>query len=159
MTVLNNKFGFLILTVCIFSTTVLAEEKRFLTVEELTKNDYVQLTGLQISELMKKHVIEVIDIETDAVSISRRGNGNAEDGMERKFDDLKTDKTLYFLDTRLLARAPPLQGEIKRSVKGDALVSTDGVRTYQFSVYEKQGKIYAARDIDHGNVFYEVKVK
>lgn len=157
MAVFNNKFVFFILSVCFFSAAVLAEDKRFLTVEELTKNDYVQLTGLQISELMNKHVIEVIDIETDAVSISRRDN--AEDGMERKFDDLKTDKTLYFLDTRLLARAPPLQGEIKRSVKGDALVSTDGVRTYQFSVYEKQGKMYAARDIDHGNVFYEVKVK
>lgn len=157
MTVFNNKFACLILSFCLLSTAVLADDKRFLTVEVLKKNNYVQLTGSQITELMEKHVIEVIDIETDAVSISRRGD--TEDGMGRTFDDLKKDNTLYFLDSRLLARAPPLQGDIKRSVQGNALVSTDGVRTYQFSVFEKNGKMYAVRDIDHGNVFFEVKVK
>jgi len=137
--------------------TVYADEKKFLTVDKLIENGYVKLTGEQIFEFMKKKVIEVTDIETDAISISRHSQSSP--GMEREFDDEKAAKSLYFLDTRLLARAPPLEGKIDRRVVGDELVSTDGLRTYKFSVYEKQGRMFAVRDIDYGNVYYQVKFK
>ena len=106
---------------------------------------------------MEKRVIKVVDIETDAVSISQQEK--TETGMDRKFKDVKSDKSLYFLDSRLLARAPGLEGKIDRKIVGDELISTDGLRTYHYSVYEKQGKFFAVRDIDHGNVYYRVDVK
>lgn len=139
------------------SNSVSADEKHFLTVDELTNNNFSRLTGFQLSALMEKHVIEVVDIETDAVSISQRGKTEA--GMERKFKEVKSDKSLYFLDSRLLARAPALEGKIDRKIVGDELIATDGIRTYHYSVYEKQGQLFAVRDIDHGNVYYRVNLK
>jgi len=133
----------------------------FLTVEKIINGGYSKLSGLQIIELMDKHVIEVVDIETEAVAVSQLESdaGKPEGGMERKFDETKKDKASAFLDTRLLARAPPLEGNIERRVEGDALVATDGVRTYRYRVYEKQGHMYAVRDIDAGYVYFEVRVK
>ena len=132
-----------------------------LTVEKIIEDGYSKLTGLQIIELMDKHVIEVVDIETEATSVSqlKSDSSKSESGMERKFDETKKDKASAFLDTRLLARAPPLDGKIERRVDGDALIATDGVRTYRYRVYEKQGHMYAVRDIDAGYVYFEVKVK
>ncbi len=147
----------LLMVFSFLSNSVFADEKQFLTVEELTKNGYVQLTGSQLSTLMEKRVIKVVDIETDAVSISQQGK--TETGMDRKFKDVKSDRSLYFLDSRLLARAPGLEGKIDRKIVGDELISTDDLRTYHYSVYEKQGKYFAVRDIDHGNVYYRVDVK
>ena len=133
----------------------------FLTVEKIIEDGYSKLSGLQLTELMDKHVIEVVDIETDAVAVSQLKSDStvSESGMERKFDEAKKDKASAFLDTRLLARAPPLDGKIERRVEGDALVATDGIRTYSYRVYEKQGHMYAVRDIDAGYVYYEVMVK
>ena len=51
------------------------------------------------------------------------------------------------------------RGCIERRVEGDALVATDGIRSYRYSVYDKQGHMYAVRDIDAGYVYFEVKVK
>lgn len=147
----------LLIVFSFLSDSVSADEKHFLTVGELINNGYVRLTGLQLATLMEKHVIEVVDIETDAVSISQRGKTEA--GMERKFKEVKSDKSLYFLDSRLLARAPALEGKIDRKIVGDELISTDGIRTYHYSVYEKQGQLFAVRDIDHGNVYYRVNLK
>ena len=42
-----------------------------LTVEKIIEDGYSKLTGLQIIELMDKHVIEVVDIETEATSLSQ----------------------------------------------------------------------------------------
>lgn len=136
-------------------------KKSFLTVEKIIEDGYSKLSGLQLIELMDKNVIEVVDIETEAISVSqlKSDSNKSESGMEREFDETKKDKASAFLDTRLLARAPPLDGKIERRVEGDALVATDGVRTYRYRVYEKQGHMYAVRDIDAGYVYFEVKVK
>ncbi len=157
---MGNRKLYIVTLFIVFSflfNSVSAGEKHFLTVDELTNNDFVRLTGSQLSALMEKHVIEVVDIETDAVSISQRGKTEA--GMERKFKEVKSDKSLYFLDSRLLARAPALQGKIDRKIVGDELIASDGIRTYHYSVYEKQGQLFAVRDIDHGNVYYRVNFK
>lgn len=136
-------------------------KKPLLTVEKIIEDGYSKLSGLQLIELMDKHVIEVVDIETEATSVSqlKSDSSKSESGMERKFDETKKDKTSTFLDTRLLARAPPLDGKIERRIEGDALVATDGIRTYRYRVYQKQGHMYAVRDIDAGYVYFEVKVK
>jgi len=136
-------------------------KESFLTVETIIEDGYRKLTGLQIIELMDKHVIEVVDIEPEAVAVSqlKPDSSKSESGMERKFEESKKDKTSAFLDARLLARAPPLDGKIERRVEGDALVATDGIRTYRYRVYEKQGHMYAVRDIDAGYVYFEVEVK
>ncbi|VAW51089.1 hypothetical protein MNBD_GAMMA05-966 [hydrothermal vent metagenome] len=63
------------------------------------------------------------------------------------------------LNPRLLARAPPLEGKLEQKVAVDALVVTDGLRTYRYSIYKKQNELYAVRDIDNGDVFYRVIVK
>ena len=162
-----GKIGWLIkgiftLVLLVFAQQLYAEDiidntkKPFLTVEKLIEDGYSKLSGLQIIELMDKYVIEVVDIETEAVAISQL---KSESGMERKFDETKKDKTSAFLDPRLLARAPPLDGKIERRVEGDALVSTDSIRTYRYRIYEKQGHMYAVRDIDAGYVYFELKVK
>ncbi len=145
----------LLLAMVLLQTPVApADEKQFLTVDKLLANGYVKLSGNELFELMKNSVIRVVDIETSAVTISRHDADTV--GLERKFSEAKQNKPLYFLDTRLLARAPPLDGNIRRKVDGDELVATDGIRTYRYSVYRKQGRLFAVRDIDHGNVFFEV---
>jgi len=144
----------LLMVFSFLSNSVAADEKQFLTVDELIENGYTQLSGLQLTDLLKQHKIEIHDIETDAVSISTRTNPN--NGNSRKSEELKNDRPLYFLDSRLLARAPSLEGKPDYKVVEDELIATDGVRTYHIKFYEKQGKIFGARDIDHGNVFFEI---
>jgi hypothetical protein len=152
-----KKYFYYLALLILFSANATADEKPFLTVTELVKNGFVRLTGQQISEIMNKNEIRVVDIETDAVSISQQGESDS--AMERKFEETKSDKASYFLDSRLMARAPALQGKIQRKVTGDELVATDGMRTYNYSVYEKQGRMFAVRDIDNGNVFFEIEVR
>jgi hypothetical protein len=141
----------------LLSVNVYADEKPFLTVDELLNNDYVLMSGEQVLKLINAKSLKVVDIETEAV-ISSRIN-KSEDGIERSFGEAKDEKASYFLDPRLMARAPALDGKIERKVVGDELISTNGVRTYHYRLYEKQGKIFAVRDIDNGNVFFEIKVK
>jgi len=132
-----------------------------LTVDELVDSGYSLLSGQQILEIMTNHTIKVVDIETDAVSISKNDESNTDTDIDidRKFVETKSDKASYFLDPRLMARAPPLEGKIERKVIGDDLIATDGVRTYHYRLYKKQERIFAVRDIDSGNVFFEVLVK
>lgn len=153
-----NKFNiFTVLLITVFSIDSHAEEKHFLTVDELIESGYSLLSGQQILEIMTNNTIKVVDIETDAVSISKNDESNTD--MDRKFVETKSDKASYFLDPRLMARAPPLEGKIERKVTGDELIATDGVRTYHYRLYKKQERIFAVRDIDSGNVFFEVEVK
>lgn len=154
---MNKTKIYLVLMVLFFSLTVNADEKQFLTVDELVANGYTRLSGQQIIEIMNNNQIKVVDIETEAVSISEHEKSDA--AMDREFKETRSDKASYFLDSRLMARAPALEGKIERKVVGDELVSTDGVRTYHYSVYGKQGRMFAVRDIDHGNVFFEIKLQ
>lgn len=147
----------IVLLLLFLSLDICADEKQFLTVDELVEHGYVQLSGQKILEIMNNNQIKVIDIETDAVTISNQEQSKT--GMDREFKATKSDKASFFLDSRLMARAPPLEGKIERKVVGDELISTDGVRTYSFRVYEKQGRMFAVRDIDSGNVFFEVKLE
>jgi hypothetical protein len=149
--------SFILVLLALFSVGTYAAEEEFLTVDELVKQGYVKLSGERILEIMNKHKIKVVDIETDAVSISKSEDAKA--GMEREFKEAQSDKVSFFLDSRLIARAPPLDGKIERKVVGDALVATDGVRTYNYTLYEKDGRMFAIRDIDAGNVFFEVQLK
>jgi hypothetical protein len=149
--------SFILVLLALFSVGTYAAEEEFLTVDELVKQGYVKLSGERILEIMNKHKIKVVDIETDAVSISKSEDAKA--GMEREFKEAQSDKVSFFLDSRLIARAPPLDGKIERKVVGDALVATDGVRTYNYTLYEKDGRMFAVRDIDAGNVFFEVQLK
>ncbi len=146
--------GFLILVFTFLINNASANEKHFLTVDELVENGYTQFTGLQLIDLLKQHKIEIRDIETDSVSIST--HKGSETGNSRQSEELKSDRPLYFLDARLLARAPSLEGEPDYKVIDDELIASDGVRTYHIKFYEKHGKIFGARDIDHGNVFFEI---
>lgn len=136
-----------------------AEEIPFLTVDEIVEDGYVQLTGLQLIELLKQHKIEVQDIETGAVSHSMQAKTDNESVAGRKSEAVKSAKPGYFLDPRLLARAPPLSGVPEYKVSEDEMIATDGVRTYRFRFYEKQGDMYGVRDIDQGNVFFKIVVK
>jgi hypothetical protein len=154
---MKNINGFALVLLALFSVSSHAGEREFLTVDELVEHGYVKLSGERILEIMNKHKIRVVDIETDAVSISKSEDGKA--GMDREFTEAEGDKVSYFLDSRLIARAPPLDGNIERKVVADALVATDGVRTYSYSLYEKDGRMFAIRDIDAGSVFFEVQLR
>ncbi len=146
-----------VLLLAVLSMSSVADEKPFLTVDELVDTGYTLLSGQQIMQIMAGRTIRVVDIETDAVTISEKGIASA--AMDRKFVEKKSDKASSLLDPRLMARAPALEGKIERKVIGDELISTDGVRTYHYRLYKKHDKIFAVRDIDYGNVFFEVVVK
>lgn len=139
----------------VFSFASYAGDKQFLTVDELIDKGYSLMSGEQMLELMRRKTIKVVDIETDAVQISKHDKSDA--AMDRKFVETKTEKTSSLFDAGLLARAPALDGKVEREVVGDELVSTNGVRTYRYRLYRKQEKIFAVRDIDNGNVFLEIK--
>jgi len=134
-----------------------ADEKQFLTVAALLENGYVQLTGNQLTALLKEHVIEIHDIETDAVYLST--SDNEADKSNSRIEQTKNQAGKKSLDVKLLARAPMLTDDPERKVVGDELISSDGVRTYHIKLYEKQGRIFGSRDIDHGDVFFEIKIK
>ena len=146
-----------ILLLSIFAVSANADERHFLTVDELVENNYVLLSGQQILEIMNQHSIKVVNIETEAVTVSMNDSNSA--NIDREFVEKKSGKASSFLDPRLMARAPRLEGKVERKVVGDELIATDGVRTYHYRLYKKQDKIYAVRDIDNGNVFLEVKIK
>lgn len=156
---INRTVGAALLFLAMLPNSANAEEVDFLTVDELIESGYVQLTGLQLIELLKQHKIEVRDIATDAVSHSMRSETDVKSTESRKSEAVKSAKPGYFLDSRLLARAPPLEGEPEFKVSADEMIATDGVRTYHYRFFEKQGKLYGVRDIDHGNVFYQIIVK
>ncbi len=146
---------FSVLFLLMISVYTYAEEKQFLTVDELIKNGYILLSGEQLLKIMENRAIRVVDIETGAVTISDKSKSDA---LDRKFVETKSDKASSILDARLMARAPALEGKIERKVVGDELISTDGVRTYRYKLYKKQERIFAVRDIDHGEVFFEVEL-
>ena len=148
---------FILLLAVTFCSHALADEKRFLTLDELIANGYMLMSGQQIKDIMAHRAIRVVDIETEAVTVSAKSKSS--DTMDRKFVEKKADRTSSMLDPQLMARAPALEGNIERKVVGDELISTDGLRTYHFRLYKKQDRIFAVRDIDHGNVFYEVELQ
>jgi hypothetical protein len=137
--------------------TVFADEKPFLTVEALLEDGYVQLTGSQLTALLQEHKIEIHDIETDAVYLSTRDS--QADISNSTTVQTKNQSAKKSLDVNLLARAPMLMDDPERKVVGDELISSDGVRTYHIKLYEKQGRILGSRDIDHGDVFFEIRIK
>ena len=149
----------LLVSSCLVAATSHADIKKFLTVDNLIENGYTQLTGLQLIELLNEHKVEVRDIETESVSLSTRIETETGNTANRTSKELKAGKSSYFLDTRLLARAPSLSGEPDYKVSEDEMIATDGLRTYHIKFYEKKGKTYGARDIDNGNVFFEIIVK
>ena len=151
----NISFGPLLLALLFLYINAYAAEKRFLTVDALLNNGYTQLTGSQVSELLKEGSIEIQDIETEAVYLSKLDGTN--NSNNRKLEQIKSHGTAYILDADLLARAPSLAGQPDYKVVGDELIAEDGVRTYHIKLYQKNDRIFIARDIDHGNVFYEIK--
>ena len=153
----TGRLTVLFLVSILVSAALNASDSGFIRVDDLVKDGFTKLAGNQIAELMNKHIIEVIDIETDAVTVSKRHAGEA--GMERTFEQSKPENASAMFNPKLLARAPALEGRLERKVAVDALVVTDGVRTYHYSIYKKQDKLFAVRDIDHGYVFYKVTVK
>ncbi len=159
---LKNKISSVLLSVFLLfiaSAISHAEEKNFLTVDNLIANGFVQLTGLELIELLKENKVEVHDIETQSVSLSTRIETEAGNAANRTSKELKAGNAYYSLDTRILARAPSLSGEPDYKVSGDVLVATDGLRTYHIRFYRKQDEMYGARDIDNGSVFFKVIVK
>jgi len=147
----------LLLSASSINSYVFADGEHFLTVDELLKAGFTQLTGLQLIELLNEKEVEVRDIETDAVYISVRNEDGSLDN--RKIEKEKSQSMKYLLNAKLLARAPLLSENAKYEVSGDELISKDGIRTYHIKFYEKQGRMFGARDIDNGNVFYELTVK
>jgi hypothetical protein len=136
---------------------VSADDKPFLTVVTLLEDGYVQLTGSQLTALLQEHKIEIHDIETDAVYLST--SDKQADRTNVAFEQTKNQSAKKSLDTRLQARAPMLMDDPERKVVGDELISGDGLRTYHIRLYEKQGRIFGSRDIDHGDVFFEIRIK
>lgn len=150
------KIGVLLL-LAVFSANSVADEKPFLNVDNLVDAGYTLLSGQQIMEIMADRTIRVVDIETDAVTVSEKDQSKS--AMDRKFVETKSDKATTLLDPRLMARAPALEGRIERKVVGDELIASDGVRSYHYRLYKKHDKIFAVRDIDSGNVFFEIVIK
>jgi hypothetical protein len=54
---------------------------------------------------------------------------------------------------------PLLMGETGYEIKGDAIVSSDGMRTVTATLYRKGDRIVGTRDVDQGRVNYEIAVK
>ncbi len=140
-----------------FSMVVSADENTFLTVDALTESGFTPMSGQQILTVMANRKIKVVDIETGAMSVSKKNKSSV--SIDRKFVETKSDNASTMFDPGLMARAPALEGKVERKVVGDELISTDGVRTYHYRLYKKQERIFAVRDIDHGNVFFEVKLQ
>ena len=130
----------------------LAESK--LTLTSLEKQHYKEMTGKEISELLLGKTITLKDLLSKAVYEVKINN---EGLTKKKVIKEKSPKTLTSIEYN--SRAALLSDGLEISIKGNKIVTSDGVRTYMSTLYKKQNTIYGVRDIDHDTVNFQIIIE
>jgi len=143
----------LIITLLLFVQPAIAgKSEKPLTVEDILADGYKQMTGEQIRAELKQKKLVVLDLNTGAIYESTTLAGS-----EREQKKTKEEGLQYLTNPELHGQAPILIGNATYAIEGDNVKSTDGVRSFIISLYRKENRILGARDIDHGNVNFELR--
>ncbi len=141
---------FIVLNFTIFS----AYSENKITLLSLEKQNFYVMSGKEISEILLDKTVKLKDLLSEAVyEIKINKNGL----IERKIITNKNPKTLTSVEYN--ARASLLGDSMELSIKGNKIVTTDGVRTYMSTLYKKGDIIYGVRDIDHKTVNFQIIIK
>jgi len=130
----------------------MAESK--LTLTSLEKQHYKEMTGKEISELLLGKTVTLKDLLSKAIYEVKINN---EGLTKKKVIKEKSPKTLTSIEYN--SRAALLSDGLEISIKGNKIVTSDGVRTYMSTLYKKQNTIYGVRDIDHNSVNFQIIIE
>ena len=119
-----------------------------LKTDSLLADGYAQMSGADIQRQLIGKALILRDLNT---------------GLEYKATLAQGRRTLTLSEDQMNRAAvsafhggPLLLGDAIYSIEGNRVVSTDGVSTIATTLYRKEGKIYAARDVDQDRVNFEV---
>ena len=133
-------------------SSVMAESK--LTLTSLEKQHYKEMTSKEISELLLGKTITLKDLLSKAVYEVKINN---EGLTKKKVIKEKSPETLTSIEYN--SRAALLTDGLELVVKGNKIITSDGVRTYMSTLYKKQNIIYGVRDIDHDSVNFQIIIE
>lgn len=153
--VINMKFLISFLSVLLISTQVLAQNTDIeLTVKGLIANGYHKMSGDEIQKQLLNKKLVLIDLDAksqyEAILLTS--------GKTKKKKTVKEHPSTL-TDAKFQGRAPILKGPVEYSVKGDAIVTTDGIRTHISTLYKKDDDILGIRDVDNGQVNFRITIK
>lgn len=139
----------------IIAVPVLATENRTsLTASKLLSQGYIKMSGATIHKKLIGPTIIIIDLlagsEYEAVFFS--------DGKS-KIKKTKDNKPGTLTDADYQGRAALLTGFNAFTIKGDTVITTDGVRSYISTLYKKDNVILGVRNVDDGRVYFQIKSK
>ena len=146
-----KKVIILIVSFFMLSNFSVADTNSPMTMKNL--NGYHVMTGIEISEMLLGETVILKDLLSEAVyeiKISQNGL------TEKKIITAKSPKTLTNVEYQ--ARADILSGDVKFSIEGSKIITTDGVRTYISTLYKKDRKIYGVRDVDNESVNFQILI-
>lgn len=129
-------------------------DRRGITVDQLIKDGFKQLTGQEIcNELLGKTLV-LRDLNS-----GREYEGILLEGGQRMMKETTIEGARQSADALFHGSGPVLVGEAAYEIKDNAIVSTDGMRTIKSMLYRQGSRIVAARDVDDGVVNYELRIK
>ncbi len=133
---------------------IVIAKKAGMTVDSVVSDGFVQLSGDDIrSELLGKTLM-LRDLTSGRVY-----EGELLESGTRVLREATTQTAQQTADALFHGGGPVLLGEAAYEIRGDAIVSSDGLRTISSTLYRKGDRIVGARDVDNGAVNFELTVK
>ncbi len=111
------------------------------------------MTGAEIGKLIGKTLVL-----RNTVS-GREYSGMLMEGGQRVLKPLEGVSVATTAQGLYHGGDPVLMGESGYEISGDAIITSDGLRTITSTLYQKDGKIVAARDVDAGRVKFEITAR
>ena len=145
----NMLFGLIILAIAapVFAT----ENTTSFTAKKLISSGYILMTGAVIRKELIGRTVTIVDLlagsEYEAKFLA---DGKSE------LKKTKDNKPGTLTDADYQERAPLLTGFNTFTIKGDTVMTTDGVRSYTSKLYKKGNVILGVRNVDNGKVYFQI---
>ncbi|UCH75373.1 MAG: DUF3604 domain-containing protein [Rhodospirillales bacterium] len=123
-----------------------------MTVESVLADGFVKMTGADIMALIGRE-LALSDLNSGAQYQGKLLESGRRVLTQTAVAQGKAAQSVYH------GGDPLLMGETGYEIKGDAIVSSDGMRTVTATLFRKGDRIVATRDVDQGRVNYEIAVK
>ncbi len=148
----NILFSLMIISIAV--PALATEKKTNLTASKLASYGYKKMTRTTIRENFIGPTLIIIDLlagsEYEAKFLS---NGKSE------LKKIKENKPETLTDADYHGRAALLTGINAFTIKGNTVITTDGVRSYASTLYKKGDVVLGVRNVDNGRVYFQIKLK
>lgn len=139
----------------VIATPVLAiDNKTSLTASKLLSDGYKKMTSAEIEQQLLGKTLIVLDLQAGSqyqAKFLKHG--------QRQLEKIKEAHPKSLTDSEYHGRAPALTGAATFSLRDGKIISSDGIRTYISILYQKNNNILGVRDIDNGQVTFQIKIK